>query len=85
MGYEKRHGAEVWGMRRGMGYERSAESRKVNVLEMKNPHYHVRTEYTLAGFVAAITLLWQLTKREQMTPLKKSAHTVALTPTASHT
>ena len=30
----------------------------------QNPHYDVRTEYTLAGFVADITLLWQLTERE---------------------
>ena len=30
----------------------------------QNSHYHVRTEYTSAGFVADIALLWQLTERE---------------------
>ena len=51
----------------------------------QNTHYHVQTEYTLAGFIADITLLWQLTKREYKTLLRKSAYTVAITPTASHT
>ena len=30
----------------------------------QNSHYHVRIEYTSAGFVVDFTLLWQLTERE---------------------
>ena len=30
----------------------------------QNSHYHVRTEYISAVFIADITLLWQLTERE---------------------
>ena len=50
----------------------------------QNMHHHVQTEYTLAGFVEDITLLWQLTEREQITPLTKSAHTSTNTHSLTH-
>ena len=51
----------------------------------QNLHYHARTEYTSAGFVAGTTLHWPLTKRESMTLSKKPAFTVTLAPIVSHT